>query len=192
MLRAAWMVVCTLYRHLAALATTQGRRGCRPTPRTITGPFRGQPSGAGGVESARLGATIHAEVRCGIATSHGAPHGAAFPLMRSSRASPGGGCPGRSLLRIGQRRSGVDDETSLLHRDLPDVLRRPGIWPPCPAPQLGQHGGRQALWRRRRDAAQAAGAVHGIARGAAPHLSKRTSGHLILILMFTMLDHRGK
>jgi hypothetical protein len=66
---------------------------------------------------------------------------------------------------------GVDDwEIALLQRDLPDALRRPGIWPPLSlAPQLGQHGGLGALRvaAAALDAARRMGPVlvHGIARG---------------------------
>jgi hypothetical protein len=175
-----------LYRCLAdlgALSPMQGggTEGCRPYAPDHNGPVLGE--GATflvleelGAARAR-GATIHAEVKCGVwGNIPTAPHKAQHfrvdlhsPVRRFLEdLAPGhfGRCYGS-----GNGDPGVDDwEIALLHRDLPEASRRPGIRPPLSlAPQFGQHGGLGALRTAAAalDAARGMGPVlvHGIARG---------------------------
>jgi Beta-ketoacyl synthase, N-terminal domain len=175
-----------LYRHLAALGAlspTQGGgiEGCRPYAPDHNGPVLGEGATflvLEELESAMArGATIHAEVRCAMwGNIPTAPHTAQHfrvDVQSPVRRFLAELAPGRFLCCYGSANGdpGVDDwEIALLHRDLPDALRRPGIWPPQSlAPQFGQHGGLGALRvaAAALDAARGMGPVlvHGIARG---------------------------
>jgi 3-oxoacyl-(acyl-carrier-protein) synthase len=175
-----------LVRHLAALGALSplqgaGPEGCRPYASDHNGPVLGE--GATFLvleerESARArGATIYAEVQCGVwGNIPTAPHTAQpvrvdghSPVHRLlAELTPG---RFRRCYGSGNGDPRVDDwEIALLHRDLPDASRQSGIRPPLSlAPLFGQHGGLGALRvaAAALDAARGMGPVlvHGIARG---------------------------
>lgn len=174
------------YRHLADLGALSpmrggGIEGCRPYAPDHNGPVLGEGATflvLEDLDSARArGATIYAEVTRGVwGNIPTAPH-TAQPFRVDVRSPVR-----RFLAELAPERfvrcygSGNGDpraddwEIALLHRDLPEASRRPGIRPPLSlAPVFGQHGGLGVLRvaAAALDAARGMGPVlvHGIARG---------------------------